>query len=244
MCFKTFIFKEIKIRASTSDRLLILFPIYIYRAKRCACKGLCTSLQNKTLLKTVFIWNVVLCTCKNEWIYSTDNFSNQAVVDFKIQSSHTEKKRAEKWPPKTDIHVPSDFRHFAYKQIASTWSNNYWFVCGNIILYNFEQPKMTALLWNHWKHHVCSDPCICTTQQCSFFSSEVLHEVWRRFFRSFDIIVASDVPTKYLFCTKQTRKQSHFIDNIRHIMWPFLNDFILPGRMAWVFCSETLKGVL
>ena len=27
----------------------------------------------------------------NESIYSTDNFSNQAVVDFKIQSSHTEK---------------------------------------------------------------------------------------------------------------------------------------------------------
>ena len=27
----------------------------------------------------------------NEWIYSTDNFSNQALVDFKIQSSHTEK---------------------------------------------------------------------------------------------------------------------------------------------------------
>ena len=43
-------------------------------------------------------------------IYSTDNFSNQAVVDFKIQSSH-----AEKWPPKMDIHVLSDFRHFAYK---------------------------------------------------------------------------------------------------------------------------------
>ena len=39
----------------------------------------------------LFIWNVVLCTCMNEWIYSTDNFSNQAVVDFKIQSSHTEK---------------------------------------------------------------------------------------------------------------------------------------------------------
>ena len=60
-------------------------------AKRCACKGLCTSVENKTLLKTVFIWNVVLCTCMNEWIYSTDNFSNQAVVDFKIQSSHSEK---------------------------------------------------------------------------------------------------------------------------------------------------------
>ena len=61
-------------------------------AKRCACKGLCTSVENKTLLKTVFIWNVVLCACMNEWIYSVDNFSNQAVVDFKIQSSHTEKK--------------------------------------------------------------------------------------------------------------------------------------------------------
>ena len=69
--------------------------IYIYiiwlSAKICTCKGLCTSVENKTLLKTVFIWNVVLCTCTNEWIYSTYNFSNQAVVDFKIQSSHTEK---------------------------------------------------------------------------------------------------------------------------------------------------------
>ena len=36
----------------------------------------------------------MLCTCMNEWIYSTDNISNQAVVDFKIQSSHhTLKKR-------------------------------------------------------------------------------------------------------------------------------------------------------
>ena len=33
----------------------------------------------------------MLCTCMNELIYSTDNFSNQAVVDFKIQSSHNEK---------------------------------------------------------------------------------------------------------------------------------------------------------
>ena len=94
-------------------------------AKRCTCKGLCTSVENKTLLKTVFIWNVVLFTCMNELIYSTDNFSNQALVDFKIQSSHTEK-----WPPKMDIHVPSDFRHFACKQIRSTWRNNHWFVRG------------------------------------------------------------------------------------------------------------------
>jgi len=67
-------------------------------AKRCAYnyKGLCTSVENKTLLKTIFIWNVVSCTWNmHEWMYSTDNFSNQAVVDFKIQSSHT-KESAEK----------------------------------------------------------------------------------------------------------------------------------------------------
>ena len=124
---------------SLSDVTINGGPLHVYTcknitytwlsAKRCACQGLCTSVENKTLLKTVFISNVVLCTCMNEWIYSTDNFSNQAVVDFKIQSSHTE-KAPKKWPPKTDIHVPSDFRHFAYKQITSTWRNNHWFVCG------------------------------------------------------------------------------------------------------------------
>ena len=65
--------------------------IYIWLSAKRLCKGLCTSVENKTLLKTVFIWNIVLRTCMNEWIYSTDNFSHQAVVDFKIQSSHTEK---------------------------------------------------------------------------------------------------------------------------------------------------------
>ena len=88
--------KSIKISKSTFFRLVCKGVLYIYicmwlSAKRCACKGLCTSVENKTFLKTVFILNVVLCTCMNEWIYSTDNFSNQALVDFKIQSSHTEK---------------------------------------------------------------------------------------------------------------------------------------------------------
>ena len=45
-------------------------------------------------------------------------------------SHHTHWKSAEKWPPNMDIHVPSDFRHFAYKQIASTWRTNHWFVRG------------------------------------------------------------------------------------------------------------------
>ena len=69
--------------------------------------------------------------------------------------------------------------------------------------------KTTASLQNHRKRRVCSDPCICTTQWYSFFSSEVLHEIWRIFPQSFDIVVISDVPTRYLiFCTKETRKQS------------------------------------
>ena len=104
--------------------------------------------------------------------------------------------------------------------------------------------KTTASLRNHRKRCVCFDPSICTTQQYSFFSSEVLHEIWRIFPRSFDIVVISDVPTSYLiFCTKQTRKQSLFYRQHpeRHVTFPECIHF--PGRMACL-CSETSKGVL
>ena len=77
-----------------------------------------------------------------------------------------------------------------------------------------------------------------------FFSSEVLHEIWRIFPRSFDIVVISDVPTSYLiFCTKQTRKQSLFYRQHpeRHVTFPKCIHF--PGGMACL-CSETPKGVL
>ena len=81
----------------------------------------------------------------------------------------------------------------------------------------------------------------------SFFS-EVLHKIWRIFPQSFDIVVISNVPTRYLiFCTKQTRKQSHFIDNIQHVTWPFLNDFILLAawrvfvRKHWKVCCNILQ---
>ena len=85
-------------------------------------------------------------------------------------------------------------------------------MCCKLELKTFNNWKTTASLRNHWKHHVCSNSCICTTQQYSFFSSKVLHEIWRIFPRSFDIVVISDVPTRYLiFCTKQTRKQSLFL---------------------------------
>ena len=108
----------------------------------------------------------------------------------------------------------SDFRHFAYKQIAGTWRNNHWFIRGrkHFIQSTLNNRKTTASLRNHRKRHVCSNPCICTTQQYScVFSSKVLHEIWRIFPQSFDIVVISDSPTRYLiFCAKQMRKQSLF----------------------------------
>ena len=178
--------------------------IYIYDLVPKGVHARGYALQLKILLKTVFIWNVVLCMCMNEWIYSTDN--------LKIQSSHTEKS-TKKWLPKMDINVPSDFCHPAYKQIANTWSNNHWFVHGKhhfiritsalttvvfsinwLWIFALELHQMccnlkmktlnwktTASLWNHQKHCVCSDPCICTTQKYSVFFSKVLHKVWKIF---------------------------------------------------------------
>ena len=117
-------------------------------------------------------------------------------------------------------------------------------MCCKLKLKTLNNRKTTASLQNHQKRHVCSDPCICTTQRYSFFSSKVLHEILRIFPRSFDIVVISDVPTSYLiFCTKQTRKQSLFYRQHpeRHLTFPECIHF--PGRMACI-CSETLQGVL
>ena len=168
----------------------------------CACKGLCTSVENKTLLKTVFIWNVVLCTCMNEWIYSTDNFSNQAVVDFKIQSSHTEKalkNDSQKW---TCIHrvifvtlLTTNCKHMEKQSLICTQKTSFY--TDNItstlmiVVFSINWSRMFALyvrrmycklklktlnnwktrasLRNHRKRRVCSDPCICTTQQYLLF---------------------------------------------------------------------------
>ena len=117
-------------------------------------------------------------------------------------------------------------------------------MCCKLKLKTLNNRKTTASLQNHWKCHVCSDPCICTTQRYSFFFSEVLHETWRIFPWSFDIVVISDVPTRYLiFCTKQTRKQSLFYQQHpeRHMTFPECIHF--PSCMACL-CSETPKGVL
>ena len=69
-------------------------------------------------------------------------------------------------------------------------------MCCKLKLKTLNNRKTTASLRNHRKRRVCSDPCICTTQRYSFFFSKVLHEIWRIFPRSFDIVVISDVPTR------------------------------------------------
>ena len=117
-------------------------------------------------------------------------------------------------------------------------------MCCKLELKTLNNQKTTALLRNHRQPRVCSNPCICTTQRYSFFFSEVLHEIWRIFPRSFDIVVISDVPIRYLiFCTKQTKKQSLFYRQHPecHVTFPECLHF--PGRMACL-CSETPKGVL
>ena len=117
-------------------------------------------------------------------------------------------------------------------------------MCCKLKLKTLNNRKTTASLWNHRKRRVCSDPCICTTQRYSFFFSKVLHEIWRIFPRSFDIVVMSDVPTRYLiFCTKQMRKQSLFYWQHPecHVTFPECIHF--PGRLACL-CSETSKRVL
>ena len=98
--------------------------VYILVPKGAHARGYALQLKIKHCWK-LFLFEM-LCACMNEWIYSTDNFSNQAVVDFKIQSSHTEKA------PKNDRQKQTSMYRVifvTYKQIASTWSNNHWFVC-------------------------------------------------------------------------------------------------------------------
>ena len=175
----------------------------------------------------------------NEWIYSTDNFSNQAVADFKIQSSHTEKAQKNDRQKRTSMYqvifVTLLTNRSQAQSLICTWKTSFYTdnitsilttvvflincslmfalyvrrMCCKLKLKTLNDWKTTALLWNHRKRCVCSDPCICTTQRYLVFFSKVLHKIWRIFPQSFDIVVISDVPIRYLiFCTKQTRKRS------------------------------------
>ena len=95
-----------------------------------------------------------------------------------------------------------------------TWSRTFALyvrrMCCKLELKTLNNRKMTASLRNHQKRWVCSDPCICTTQQYSGFFSQVLHEIWRMFPGSFDIVVISDVPTSNIL-HKTNKKAVSFL---------------------------------
>ena len=111
---------------------------------------------------------------------------------------------------------------------------------------NFEQPKNNSIasespdtsrvFRSMHLHYTAILMCVFSVKFC--MKSE------EYFPRSFDIVVISDVPTRYLiFCTKQTREQSLFDQQHpeRHVTFPECLHF--PGHMARL-CSETPKGVL
>ena len=108
-------------------------------------------------------------------------------------------------------------------------------MCCKLELKTLNNRKTTASLRNHRKRRVYSDPCICTTQRYLFFSSVVLHEIWSIFPWLLDIVVISDVLTRYLiFCTKQTRKQSLFYRQHpeRHMTFPQVHSFFRPHGVS------------
>ena len=208
----------------------------------------------------------------NEWIYSTDNFSNQAVVDLNIPPSLPHTLNAEKWPPKTDIHVPSDFchclqtnrKHMEKQSLICTWKTLFYTdnITSTLTTVVFSINCMyigcvANLNWKLWttekRQHrfrfTGNIACVlihafALHSDTRFFGSKVLHEIWRIFPRSFDILVISDISTRYLiFCTKQTRKQSLFYRQHpeRHVTFPECLHF--RGCMVYL-CSETPKDVL
>ena len=95
-----------------------------------------------------------------------------------------------------------------------------------------ESPETSHVFWSMHLHYTAILVC---------FFSKILHEIWRIFPRSFDIVVISDVPTRYLiFCTKQTRKQSLFYQQHpeRHVTFPECIHFLA----AWcVFVRKHRK---
>ena len=77
----------------------------------------------------------MLCTCMNEWIYSTDNFSNQAVVDFMIQSSHTEKalkndhqKRTSMYEWFSSLCLQTNHKHMEKQSLICTRKTSFYMI--------------------------------------------------------------------------------------------------------------------
>ena len=161
-----------------------MFYIYIWR-----------SANNETLLKTVFIWNVALCSWMNEYIVQIISATRLWLISR--YSHHTLKKRrkitAKNGHPCTEWFTNKSQAHgetitdlyaetsFYTDNITSTlmivvflinWSRMFALyirrMCCKLELKTLNNRKTTASLRNHRKRRVCSDPCICTTQRYSF----------------------------------------------------------------------------
>ena len=104
-------------------------------------------------------------------------------------------------------------------------------MCCKLELKTLNNWKTTASLWNHRKRCVCSDPCICATQQYFFF----FQQSFARNLKNISPIVwyccNGRCPYKISNILYKTNEKvvSFFIDNIRKVMWPFLSAFIFPA---------------
>ena len=106
---------------------------------------------------------------------------------------------------------------------------------------NFEQPKNDSITSESQETlHVFRSMHLHYTAILVFFSAEFCTKSEEYFPRSFDIVVISDIPTRYLiFCTKW-ESSLFFINNIRNVTWPFPSAFIFLA--AWrVFVRKHQK---
>jgi len=105
---------------------------------------------------------------------------------------------------------------------------------------NFEQPKNNSIASESPEtSRVFQSIHLHYTAILFFIFSKVLHKIWRIFPQLFDIVVISDVLTRYqIFCTKRESSLFFYWQHLEcHVTFHF------PGRMV-CHCLETLKGVL
>ena len=204
-------------------------------AKRCACKGLCTSVKNKTLLKTVLAWmneyTVQIISATRLWLISryshhtlkkcrkmTAKNGHPCTEWFSLLCLQTNHKHIEKksliFKQKTPFYTDNITSTLTIVVFLMNWSQMFALYVQTFYVLqtrteNFEQPKNDSITSESPEtSHVFWSMHLHYTAilGCCFFS-EVLPEIWRIFPRSFDT-VWSNVPTRYLiFCTKM-RKQS------------------------------------
>lgn len=164
---------------------------------RLCAKRLCTSAENKTKLVNHFPLKLCwICAQMNEYLVCVISATRLQVVW--IYSCNMQEKTHCNLTAKTDTDVPSDLRHFAYKQIATvtiskqktlfyTSNATSTFItvvfsincsqtfalsnvrCVAILNWKLHITQKQVSTSNHQKHYLCSNRYICTPQQSSYF---------------------------------------------------------------------------